>query len=35
MRALFDAPTVAEQAGVVLDLLLRDGEAVSSELEPT
>jgi acyl carrier protein len=35
LRALFDAPTVADQAAVVLDLLLRDGEAVSSEIEPT
>jgi Acyl-CoA synthetases (AMP-forming)/AMP-acid ligases II len=37
LRALFDAPTVADQAEVMLELLLRDGEVspVPSQLEPT
>jgi acyl-CoA synthetase (AMP-forming)/AMP-acid ligase II/acyl carrier protein len=37
LRSLFDAPTVAEQAGVLLELLLIDGEGASvpSELEAT
>jgi acyl carrier protein len=35
LRALFDAPTVAQQAEVVLELLMHDGEtsSVPSELE--
>jgi acyl carrier protein len=37
LRSMFDAPTVAEQAGVVLELFLHqaDGSSVPSEVKST